>query len=286
MLSVRPGQDPLDPKSRYMTPRFRGWQLPLICVAVCVCIALRAGPAPAAPGHTLADLLWSDMHLPHEVMPEGVPPGFDWAKRPRIHLDRNRRRFHALEAWGQIYACARRSLAPFASVELRDLNAWVFDHATLSWIRVQKSRRVAGAAYREDYVNNEATPGQTGVGPGGGTTVTLTPGRNFHFWDMRGRARVDATHMLDIVVTVRARLLAPYSGYLGEQECVILAAGADYWISKTALWTVSKNTVSNVGIGRFKRIGPSWRLYTMSTASGSLLRHHPLPITIPSSEFY
>jgi hypothetical protein len=33
-------------------------------------------------------------------------------------------------------------------------------------------------------------------------------------------------------------------------------------------------------------VKPTWRLYTMTSASSALLRRYPLPYRVPSSELY
>jgi hypothetical protein len=64
------------------------------------------------------------------------------------------------------------------------------------------------------------------------------------------------------VATVRARL-APGSSSSGAQPCYVLSMGADYWSTANAQWNQFA-TNKDVGIGRFKKVGSGWRLYTMS----------------------
>jgi hypothetical protein len=65
---------------------------------------------------------------------------------------------------------------------------------------------------------------------------------------------------------------------------LVLDAGADYWLSKTAPWTLNGMTVRDAGIGRFKLVTSKWRLYTMSSVSANLLRRDPLPARFAQSE--
>jgi hypothetical protein len=245
-------------------------------------------PTPAATQtahrQLLTRLLWDDMHLPHEESPHGVPWGFSWARKPRLDMGNNPKGFRALLGWGQLYRCSGDRNGVLPPVELRDLNTWVLESATRRWVRIQKSRGVEGAAYREDYAQNEAIPAQTVLGSTGGTIVTMTPNRNFHFWGSSGRVQISAPPM-GVIVTVRARL-APASNRTGRHECLILGAGADYWQSTTAMWTSGESTVRNTGIGRFKRVGWGWRMYTMSTVPRALLSRYPVPIAVPSDELF
>lgn len=233
----------------------------------------------------LTALLWSDMHRAHEVAPQGVPPAFNWARRPRLNMGNNPRGFRALLGWGQLYPCAGDSAGLHGPVELQSLDTWVLSRSTGRWSRFEASRQVVGAAYREDYLSNESVPADVSIGSAGGTLATLLPKRNFHFWEASGRTEISPADIMGVAVTLRARL-AGQQPVAGTRECMVLSVGADYWLSKTSPWEPHGETVRDVGIGRFKRVEPWWRLYTMTSASASVLRSHPLPYSQPLSELY
>jgi hypothetical protein len=273
-------------ESRNRNPMRPGLGAALLAVLVVALSSWVATASHETRSHPLATLLWTDMHRAHEVLPQGVPSDFNWARRPRVNMGNNPRGFRALLGWGQLYPCAGDRSGPLAPVELRDLNTWVLSRSTSRWKLVEASQQVVGGAYREDYLNNESVPGDVGTGPGGGTLVTMLPERNFHFWEATGRTEIDPTNIMGVVVTLRARLLSNQPVGAVSHECLVLGVGADYWFSKTAIWTSHGRTVRDVGIGRFKLVEPTWRLYTMTSASSSLLRRYPLPYSVPSSELY
>jgi hypothetical protein len=57
----------------------------------------------------------------------------------------------------------------------------------------------------------------------------------------------------------------------------VLSVGADYWLNTTAKWDNLK-TNNDAAIGRFKRVRPCWRSFTMTTLSGPELDANPPPL--------
>jgi hypothetical protein len=129
-------------------------------------------------------------------------------------------------------------------------------------------------------------PADVSVGSAGGTLATLLPKRNFHFWEASGRTEINPADIIGVTVTLRARFAPGQLSIAGSRECMVLSVGADYWLSKTSPWKPRGQTVRDVGIGRFKLVEPSWRLYTMTSASARVLRSHPLPYVVPLSELH
>jgi hypothetical protein len=266
---------------------------PRICLALASAVLLAAvpqshamaapdshRPAPttesrhraSGPTGALARLLTSDMSLPSERMPQGVPSWYDWAGAPRAHSLALFHAFRAFTSWGQLYQCAGTHPTRGESVELRDLQTWVLLRGAHRWQRIQLSSDLEGAAFAEDYhgpilgARYLPTPTET--------TVQPLSGHNFHFWPGSGRVSLRASQVVGVLVAVRARLRRSKTTE-NATPCLVLSVGGDMWRSLNA--QVVAGASGDVGIGRFKRVERRWRLFTMTTASPALLKQFQLP---------
>lgn len=230
----------------------------------------------------LTRLLGSDMSRRSEVRPHGVPRWYDWSSHPRVRALTPMLGFEAFTAWGQLYRCAHAPPSPNDAVDLRDLQSWALLRGSRRWRRLQLSSDLEGVAFAEDYAGPAVAARYVARGSGG-TSVKLRTGYNFHFWPSSGRISLRASDVVAIVVTLRARL---WPGWPLEQRppCFVLSVGGDLWRSVSAQPGASNN--GDVGIGRFKRVERDWRLFTMSTATPSLRRRFPLPLTAASDEMH
>lgn len=222
-------------------------------------------------------LLLSDMTHPSEKLPAGVPGWWDWARHPRTRPIAPLRRFGAFTAWGQLYQCAGTTSTPRATTQLRDLQAWVLLRGSSRWRRIQFSSDLGGAAFAENYAGPVA-PGRYSASSTD-TSVHMVTGHNFHFWPDAGRVAINASRIAAITVALEARLGA--TPRHTRMPCLVVSVGGDMWKSVTA---VAGSSASDVGIGRFKRVEDSWRLFTMTTASAAVLRRSPLPPLAPAAD--
>jgi hypothetical protein len=218
-------------------------------------------------------LLLSDMSKPSQEMPAGVPSWYDWAEHPRTHpISSLMRTFHAFTAWGQLYQCSGARQTPGATVELRDLQAWVLLRGAHQWRRIQFSSDLGGAAFAEDY-DGPTVPGRYSASSTG-TSARLVSGHNFHFWPDAGRVDLTASDVAAVTVALEARLQSnPAAG-----PCLVLSVGGDMWSS------LGGTESGDVGIGRFKRVGSRWRLFTMTTATAGVLNQTPVPPMSPAAD--
>jgi hypothetical protein len=230
---------------------------------------------PAA-GTSLSAMLRSDATVPHEALPHGVPLAYDWAKAPRPRLAPPPAGFTAFTAWGQLYRCAGAPFDAKPTVELRDLQTWVL--VAGNWRRVQRSSRLGGAAFAEDY-GRPPVAARVASRTTRATRVRMRRGYNFHFWPGAGRIELDPSRVSALAVLARARVV----GRAARDDCFTLSVGGDYWRSRTAPADVSGNA-TDAGIGRFKRVSRRWRAFSMTTASAETLARHPLPLRLPVSE--
>jgi hypothetical protein len=63
----------------------------------------------------------SDMSLPHEGRPHGVPDSYSWISGPRIGMGNDPGDFSALTAWGQLYEDTSGNPALNARVQIQDM---------------------------------------------------------------------------------------------------------------------------------------------------------------------
>lgn len=243
-----------------------------------------ATPAPAAtPARTFSSVLGSDMTQGSETMPHGVT--YPWASKPRLSLGNTPPPdWKSMTAWGQLYECASGNPQPTARVEVRDMKAWVRAKTTNQWTQVQTSATVEGAAYVENYAGNVNKPANTYITSGGGTSATAGGGYNFHFWPKGGRANITATNISGVIVTVRARLEPGTFLAAGASPCFVLSAGGDYWSTAAADWS-NFATNNELGIGRFKRVDASWRIFTLHSIPALGSSALPDPKVASAAEF-
>jgi len=227
---------------------------------------------------SIRPLLLSDMRKPSEALPHGVPLSYDWARHPRVGV-RKPHGFAAFTAWGQVYRCAGGTARLRRPIELRGLESWVFSRSAQRWRRLQRSSKLRGASFPEDF-KGRSTSALIVRRNARGTAVRLRPGFNFHFWPEGPRARLSANDTQAVAVLVRARLRRSRAH---PARCALVSVGGDYWRTATSPSEGFKNS-ADAGIGRFKRVKRSWRMFTMTTASAKLLRQHPLPVSASPSQ--
>ncbi len=223
-----------------------------------------------------AQLLYADMHEPHEYQPSGVPEHYDWSNAPRLSFGNDPRTFQAFIAWGQVYVAEGTEPIPGIKIQIANLQSYVLDLADNQWYLLQGSEKVDGGRYREDFVGDiseaadirDETPG---------ISVSLRSGFNFHFWPKGGlRKAIVPDRIGGIITTVEARLVADSPEIAIENAVYLMSVGADYWSTKDAVWD-RWLTNGDVGIGRFRRIDGNWQIYTMSSLPEEKLST-PLPV--------
>ena len=232
--------------------------------------------APAPVATPLSTLLLDDMTLGSEVTPHGAT--YKWASKPRVNMGNNPGSWQAFVNWGQLYECSTGNPQPAARVELRDMDAWIKSKATGQWAPVAAALAPKGNWYVEDYVNNVSKVSDAFTLPDGGLSVRAGDGYNFHFWTPNGKIAINNTDIGGVIVSFRAKLVPETVSSALPAPCYVASAGADYWQYLDSSWS-NFNSNGDVGIGRFKRVDSSWRLFTMSTvgnAAGQVLPQPPV----------
>jgi len=225
-------------------------------------------------------LIASDMQLPHEGHPHGVPESYDWSRHPRLGYGSNPGKFTAFIAWGQVYEDDRGSPTTNTRVQIRDIRAYVLSRRDHQWHLLQSSRSVQGDAFREDFSENFNTAADVRDEEDGGVSVYLTEGYNFHFWDADGRVVIEPSDIGGIFTTVQARLISENPALTDDREQAryLMSMGADYWIDLSSGWQADWTANGDVGIGRFRYITPDWQSFNMTTLTPSQLCQNPPPL--------
>jgi len=231
--------------------------------------------APVNSVQTVID----DMTLPHEGRPHGVPLNYDWAVGPRVGMGNDPGAFRAMTAWGQIYEDASGNPASNSRVQIAGMAAYLLGKKDGKWHVLQLSRKVEGAAYREDFAGDVNKPPDVRQEPDTTVSVTAGGGFNYHFWPSTGRASIDPDDVGGIFTTVRARLILDDSTGNDDRATAryLLSMGGDYWLSLSAQWD-NFRTNGDIGIGRFKYVRTEWRAFNMTSLPAAELRRNPPPV--------
>lgn len=237
--------------------------------------AMLAGALPAsarAAGLSPAPLprlleLGTAWGQPHDAHPQGVPAGYDWARRARLGRGHAvPEGFGAMTAWGQVF-WADDAAAGDAMLAVRDLQLLVCSGPDRRWTRLQAGA-IEGRVFRPDFRGNEARAATTFVQRDGVAQVRFPRATAFHFWPRQGRVRVPAGALHGLVVLIEARLVPLDDGRASTPGALLLGAGADYWSSGGAAWDQYK-TNRDAGVGRLERVTDAWRWFGLSTAAAA-----------------
>lgn len=250
-------------------------RLPL--VALVVLVAVSGARAASGPGQEQRqDLLVSDMREPGEARPHGVPSAFGWPVRPLVQAGNEPGDgFNRLLPWLQVYEEADGSPANNTRVQMRNLTVRVLGRHDGLWQGAVRTESVTGAMYVESYAGDQKHPAALRPEASGGVSVVPGGGYCFHAWsdasqvkDMIPVARDDVG---GVFVSFEARLVVDDPARPDDRRAArfVASAGADYW--KAPAYDANKG----VAIGRFKRVTPEWRTFTMTTAAAGVLAARP-----------
>jgi hypothetical protein len=251
----------------------------VFCIGFCVCQKKNPTSPPPQPSTVnYVQVIINDMTLPHEGAPHGVPLNYDWALGPRVGMGDDPGTFRAMTAWGQIYEEASGNPATNSRVQIRNMRAFLLGKKDGKWRLLQSSRRVEGAAYREDFAGDVNKPPDIRQEPDTTVSVTAGGGYNYHFWPSTGRASIDPDDVGGIFTTVQARLILNDSTKGDDRAAAryLLSTGGDYWLSLSAQWDNFK-TNGDIGIGRFKYVRTQWQAFNMTSLTAAELRGNPPP---------
>ena len=247
---------------------------------VVLVVGCTARPVPVDEAATVnsVETVIADMQATHEAAPAGVPDSYDWAKGPRMGAGNSPGRFGAITAWGQLYEAVGGNPASNTRVQFRRMKLYVLSKREGKWRLLQQVDKVEGAAYREDFVNDESKAADVRNEPDGTVSVKAGNGYNYHFWPP-GRAAIDSTDIGGVFSTVQARLIPDNPSQPDDRDKAryLLSMGADYWLDLAAQWDNFK-TNGDVAIGRFKLVTKHWKAFNMTSLPADALRRNSPPL--------
>jgi hypothetical protein len=226
-----------------------------------------------------------DMTIPNAVKPHGIE-GADWASGPRVGQgDTWPKGWTCGIMWGQIYHASDGSPAANVRVQIRDTSYWILSRKDGKWRRVQHSTTPEGAAYREDFVNDENAPADVRMESDGSVSVRLVPGYNYHFWPSSpGRVTVDTADVAGQASAFFARLVVDDPAKPDDlaQARLIGSCGGDHWRDQSAQWKADWSNNGDWAIGRFKLLTPEWQVFTATALSPDAVLRNPPPLELPA----
>jgi hypothetical protein len=233
---------------------------------------------------TTLDEIITDMTLPHEGRPHGVPATFDWGLKPRVGALEPPAGWNAAIAWGQLYEWAGGNPATNTRVQIKDLEMYYLSKADQKWHLLQKSVGVDGNAYVEDFAGDVNKPADKRIEKDGSVSVKAGGGYNFHFWSKLGRVKYPANDVAGIYVTVKARLVVDKAELPDDRATAkyVMSVGGDWWQTLTIAWDQWK-TNADMGISRFRFVTPEWKSYNMCSVPADSLRKNPPPFLSTST---
>ena len=193
--------------------------------------------------------------------------------------------FQAVTAWGQVYIPREGSQATNTRCQIRNMKTKLLLKSG-TWITVQSSVTLEGAAYREDFANNASmsAAARDESANGGGLSVLVGvrdwAGHNYHFWPSGGRAEVDVANVTGVFTTCEARLILDNPrGPDDRAQCKnLLQMGGDWWLNKTTGWLPDWSANSGIGSTRSKRVTPRWHSFSFCSCKPAEILANP-PVT-------
>ena len=249
----------------------------LFAIVLSCCFAYRVDARTAKRINSIRTIIY-DMTGKHEGIPKGVPVSKGWALRPRVGMGDDSKGFEAMTAWGQVYEDTEGNPANNTRVQIKNIQAYMLSKQDGEWHLLQSSKKVEGAAYREDFVGDINKPADVRYEEDGSLSVKTSPGYNYHFWTP-GRAVIKPDDIAGIFTTVQARLVIdnPQQADDRFKARYLLSMGGDYWQSMDARWD-NWTTNGDIGIGKFKYVKTNWRAFNMITLPPRKIRQNAPPI--------
>jgi hypothetical protein len=244
-------------------------------------------PTPIAPpppgvigdGSTTDRLIYLQQS-PHEAPPHGVPTYYDWYAGPTRH-DPYGGQYGASIAWGQIYLAVGHSIPSNVRVQIRGLRLYGWVGSSSSWMAIQApSDNIQGAHFVESFAGNASVGSdiRDETANGGGISVTMVPGYNFHFWIGQWPRPSLPGYITQFASYFEARLIKdnPVGVDHTNTGDLIANGGNDLYPSTTA--TVGAGgAAAGAGEGRFAFLDGSWQVYGLATVDAPILVAHPVP---------
>jgi hypothetical protein len=142
------------------------------------------------------------------------------------------------------------------------MRSFIWSKSEQRWALVQNAPAVEGAHYFDDFRGNSSRPADTRVEADGGTSVTMVPGYNYHFWPQTGRAGVAPGDVGAVVTLYFVRLIGPKAA----RARYIANAGGDWWRTIGAPFDgISGGNNEGIGQSRFVKLSRAWTMIAFYT---------------------
>ena len=232
----------------------------------------------------IAQLIYDDMHLPHEGYPHGVPSSYDWAQGPLIKDVTGSTVVNpqATTGWGQVYEALEGNPSVNTRVELKNYRIYYLSKTDNNWHEIAVIENITeGDGYAEDYQDDSIRPNWdiARFEPNGHISCKPGSGFNFHFYSPR--TPINPSDVAQIATSFDAKLIMADANGIDDRNIAkfVASCGADAWINMTASWASDFSNNNDIGMGRFKYVTNEWRKFTFITdISLSELQQNPPPL--------
>jgi len=231
-----------------------------------------------------AELFVDDMEKPHDFRPQGIEA--DWSRHPRRGMRKLPDGWTCATMWGQIYPARDKSPGENVRVQIRDPRLWYLSRKDRRWHPVQGGASVAGAAYVLDFAGDRSVNADARQEADDAVSVRMMPGYNYHFWPAeKVRVTLEPEDVAAMASSFMARLVVddPAKPDDGDRAFLIGSCGGDFWRAQGVGWKADWSNNGDWAIGRFKRIGREWQVFTASNADAEVLRQNPPPVELPAA---
>ena len=239
-------------------------------------------PTPVDPSAT-AQLIYDDMYLDHEGYPHGVPSHYDFAQGPMIKdAAESVGDFQAMAGWGQVYEEINGNPSVNTRVELKNYKAYYLSKSDNKWHELAVVENITeGAAYPEDYGNDDLHPGGDTIRFEPNGHVSCNPGSGFNFHFYTSRLPINPSDVAQMATSFNAKLIMADPNVIDDRSTAkfVAASGADVWRTMTATFSPDFSNNHDIGMGRFKYVTNEWRTFTFITDMPlAQLQENPPPL--------
>jgi len=247
-------------------------------------VAAEPAPTPVSPSGNTVELIYNDMHLPHEGFPHGVPSSYDWAQGTLIRDTAEAvGDFQAMTGWGQVYEAIEGNPSVNTRVELKNFKVYYLSKTDNKWHELANLEIInEGAGYLEDFSddNNHAAPADIKRFESNGH-VSTRPGSGYNYHFYTHRIPINPSDIAQMVSRCEAKLILSDPAGIDDRGIAkfVLNIGNDAWRTMDAEFKSDYSNNHDMGMGRFKYITNEWQTFNFSTnISLSELQQNPPPL--------
>jgi hypothetical protein len=200
----------------------------------------------------------------HEAELHGLPSGYDWYQGARPGAWMNREEFGAIAIWGQVYE--EKGGSPEDNFRVQIRNLYIYYYENEKWTLLEKTENSVGGSWYKTNFDNGTAEGSKRSEPksnGGGISITMIDGHNFHWWGSKWpRSKMPQTAEA-IYAVAEVRLIPDSDPNVDLSAVRVLAStGLDYYT--TVDHSAGPNErITSGAIARHRFISSEWSTHTM-----------------------